>query len=76
MRIQVTYTAKWQIKWNENYKFTTCKKLINCKTGKEVAKTIFGNSKDFGYYIDGKFIKYSELKKLIELIPKVIDCPF
>jgi hypothetical protein len=76
MTIQVSYIAKWHIKNNENYKFTICKKLINCKIGKEVLKTTFGNGKEFGYYINGKFIKYSELKKMIELIPKNTYCPF
>ena len=73
MKIQVTYTAKWQIKKATYYKWTTCKKLINCRTGKEVLKTTFGNSKEAGYYIEGDFIKCSDLKNSIELIPTKND---
>lgn len=76
MQIKVTYTAKWQLKDNTYYKWTTCKKLINCRTNKEVVKTKFGNGKEMGYYIDGKFIKCCDLKNNLELIPKQKTCPF
>lgn len=76
MQICIKYTAKWQIKNNPKYKWTTCKKLVNTKTGKEVAKTRFGNSNKVGYYIDGIFIKYQDLKRSIELIPKKVKAPF
>lgn len=76
MQIQVLYTAKWQIKDKTYYKWTNCRKLINCKTGKEVLKTKFGNSKEVGYYIDGTFIKCIDLKYKLELIPKEKYCPF
>jgi hypothetical protein len=66
MNIEVTYIVKWQIKDNPNYVWTSCKKLINCKTGKEVKRTIKGLQA--GYWIDRKFVKLSELKSKIELI--------
>ena len=66
MNIEVTYIVKWQIKDNPNYVWTSCKKLINSKTGKEVKRTIKGLQA--GYWIDRKFVKLSELKSKIELI--------
>jgi hypothetical protein len=49
MVITVNYLAKWQLKSNPKYKWTTCRKLINCQTGNEIKKTIKGASA--GYYI-------------------------
>lgn len=74
MKITVTYTAKWQIIEFPYYKWTDCKKLINCKSGNEVQKVIKGSKA--GYYINRKFISIDKLKLLIELIPKNLDCPF
>lgn len=73
MTIQVTYTAKWQIIGKPWYKWTTCKKLINCKTGREVSKTMKGTKA--GYYIDRHFVPLTDLKTKIELIKQPI-CPF
>jgi len=74
MNIQVTYVAKWQLKDNPHYKWTDCKKLINCKTGNEIKRTIKGLQA--GYWIGKNFIKLSEMKSQIELIPKEEYCPF
>ena len=76
MRISINYIAKWQLKSNPKYKWTTCKKMVNTNTGKEILKTTFGNGKEAGYYIDGRFIKCIDLKNQIELIPKIEYCPF
>jgi len=76
MQISIIYVAKWQIKNNEKYKWTTCKKLVNTSTGREIIKTTFGNSKEPGYYIDGVFIKCKDLRLMLELIPKKTKCPF
>lgn len=62
MNISINYIAKWELKDNENYKWTSCKKLVNTKTNREIIKTTFGNGKEPGYYIEGKFIKCNELK--------------
>lgn len=75
MTVTVTYNAKWQIIESSWYKWTDCKKLINCKSGKEVRKVMKGNKP--GYYINRKFIPLMELRKLIELIPDDAKvCPF
>lgn len=62
MNISINYVAKWELKNNPKYKWTTCKKLVNTAIGKEIIKTTFGNGKDIGYYIDSKFVKCTELK--------------
>ena len=67
MQISVTYTAKWQLKTNKKYKWTTCKKLINTNTGKEIKKTLHGMQA--GYWVDRRFIKLTDLKSQVELIP-------
>ena len=73
MRIQVTYIAKWQIKDATWYKWTKCKKLVNCKTQKVIEKTLKGSKS--GYYINREFVYLSDLKNRIELI-KNDFCPF
>lgn len=74
MKIQVTYYAKWQIKDATWYKWTTCKKLINCRTGREIKKTTKGTQA--GYYVEGVFVSIVSLKRRAELIPKEEKMPF
>ena len=74
MDIQVTYKAKWQLKSNTKYKWTTCKKLINCQTGRQIAKTLKGTKP--GYYVDRIFVPLSEMSKHVEMIPKNEYLPF
>jgi hypothetical protein len=73
MTIQVNFTAKWQLKGNEHYKWTSCKRLINCKTGRIISKSIKGSQ--VGYWIGKEFIKLDDFKNRIELIPKT-QTPF
>ena len=73
MQITVTYTAKWRLKSNHYYVFTTCKKLVNVRTGREIKKTIKGLTP--GYWIGKDFIKLTDLRSSIELITKD-KCPF
>jgi hypothetical protein len=68
MNVQVNFTAKWQLKGNEKYRWTTCRRLINCQTGRIINKSIKGSQ--VGYWIGKEFIKLSDLKSRIELIPK------
>jgi len=65
---------RWQIIGNEDYKWSSCKKLINTKTDREIKKTINGGS--IGYWIGKDFISINKLKNKIELIPKKEYCPF
>ena len=73
MTVQVIFTVKWQFKEYPHYKITTCKKIINCKTGKIIKCTKNGGS--IGYYISSVFFKKSDINNFIELIPKQ-DKPF
>lgn len=68
MIIQVTYIAKWEHKVFNWYKWTECKKLINCKTGKEINKTMKGTNA--GYYINRTFVSLAEIKNQIQVIKK------
>lgn len=74
MNILVRYKAKWQLKNETHYKWTTCKKLINTRTNNEIKKSLKGGKA--GYWINRKFIDLSELSKHIELIPKEEILPF
>lgn len=67
-RISISYTLKWQLKFAPEYKWTTCKKLFNARTGREIKKTICGGS--VGYWVNRDFFTLKELSKQVELIPK------
>ena len=73
MQVTVLFTVKWQFKDYPHYKVSTCKKIINCQTGKIIKCTMNGGS--IGYYISSKFYKKSDINSYIEIIPKNI-CPF
>ena len=66
--ISINYDLKWQIRSNEKYRWSTCKKLFNVKTGRQIKKTL--NCRSIGYWIDRKFIALSKLKTELEIIPK------
>jgi len=68
MIVQVNFTIKWQFKEFPHYKVSTCKKVINCQTGKIIKCTKNGGS--IGYFIAGKFYKKSNINDFIEVIPK------
>lgn len=73
MQVAVLFTVKWQFKEYPHYKISTCKKVINCKTGNIIKCTKSGGS--IGYFISGKFYKKSDINDFIEVIPKS-KCPF
>lgn len=73
MQVTVLFTVKWQFKEYSHYKISTCKKVINCQTGKIIKCTKNGGS--VGYFIAGNFYKKSSINDFIELIPKS-KCPF
>ena len=72
--ISVTYDLKWQIKGNEKYKWTSCKKLFNTQTGRQIKKTM--NCRSVGYWIEKQFITLDNLRANLELIPKKELTPF
>ena len=69
MYINVVLEAKWQLKINDTYKITECKRVVNSKTGKILKYTTRG------YFINGKYYKKKDINNMIELIPE-IECPF
>ena len=73
MIVQVNFIVKWQFKEYDYYKITTCKKVVNCRTGKIIKCTESGGS--VGYFIAGKFYKKSNINDFIEVIQKS-KCPF
>lgn len=66
--ISVNYDLKWQIKGNEKYRLSTCKKLFNTQTGRQIKKTM--NCRSIGYWIGRDFITLNNLKDKLELISK------
>ena len=70
MRYTVSYVVElhWQLIGKENYKWSTCKRLYNTKTGRQIKKTMKGRS--VGYWIGREFYSISELKSSVEKIPK------
>lgn len=66
MNINVTYKAKWRLKTNHRYVWTSCKKLINITTGSEIKKTLHGLTP--GYWIGREFIKLDDMGTMVEKI--------
>lgn len=72
--ISINYTLVWQVKFATHYKFTKCKKMVNCKTCKEMKKVMNGGC--IGYCLNGKFYSLAFLRNHIEKIPKREVLPF
>lgn len=66
--ISITYTLIYEISFASHYKFTTCKKLINCQRCKEVKKVMNGGS--IGYCIQSKFWTLKKLRPYLQKINK------
>jgi hypothetical protein len=74
MNVSISYKAKWRLKDKPNYVWTSCKKLVNTNTGREIKRTIKGLKA--GYWIGDNFIELDELRGRLELIPKKEFLPF
>ena len=72
-RISINYDLKYQHKIFNYYKWSSCGKLINTKTGRVIRKILNGRS--LGYCINGKFRSLTRLKKEVEKINQ-IKTPF
>lgn len=64
----VKYFAKYRLKNNPNYIFSTCGLCFNQKSGKLVKQITKGYT--IGYLIDGKFRSLNRLRDELEIIPK------
>jgi len=74
IEFSVTYKAKYRLKNNPNYVFSTCKLCFNLKSGRLVKQITKGYT--IGYLIDGKFRSLLQLKSELEIIPKKEFIPF
>jgi len=61
MLLQVTLKAHWELIIDTKYKWTTCKKLVNVKTGTICKKTTNGKGTKPGYYVNRTFVKIEDL---------------
>lgn len=61
--ISSNYNIEWTLKDYPNYGVTNKGIIINLKRGTILKKTMVGYSK--GYYIDGKFMTLSKLRKVL-----------
>ena len=73
-RVSISYSLKWQVKENTNYKVTICKKVVNTHRNKLVKCVLNGGS--IGWWIGGKFIAKSKMNQHLELIPNLDKLPF
>jgi hypothetical protein len=72
--ISINYDLKWRHKQHHNYRWSSCGKLINIKTGRKIKKTVNGRS--VGYWIKGKFFTLTTLRTQLEKIPHQEYTPF
>ncbi len=69
----ITYTCKYQLSFDNNYKWSTCGKCFNSKTGRMIKQIMKGGS--IGYVIKGKFYTLKFLRTKLVKIEKDY-CPF
>ena len=72
-RVTAVYSYNYELDFAREYKWTTCKKCINSKTGKQIKKTVIGYTS--GYYIKGKFYSIDKLRKHL-VKPEKVSIPF
>ena len=61
MTISMKYTLKWRHKKYHHYQWSTCGKLFNVQSGREIKKVVNGGS--VGYWIAGRFITLGKLRQ-------------
>jgi hypothetical protein len=71
--ITTTYLLEFELKTNDNYKFTKDNICINTKTNRLIKCVLNGSSK--GYWINKKFYSLNTLRSELQKI-KIEDCPF
>lgn len=71
--ISINYDLKWEYSKMPHYKWTSCGKLVNTRTGRCIKKTVNGRS--VGYWIAGKFLTLNNLRKNLRKI-EIVNLPF
>lgn len=71
--ISVNYTIKFELDFAPNYKWTSCGKCFNSKSGRIIKQVYVGGS--IGYCINGKFKSLKSLRSHLTKI-KIENCPF
>jgi len=74
IEFKVNYKAKYRLKLDNNYIFSTCGLCFNLKTSKLVKQITKGYT--IGCLINGKFKSLEVLRQNLELIPKKDYTPF
>lgn len=74
IEFSIKYKAKYRLKDNCNYIFSTCGICFNTKTQRVIKQITKGYT--IGYLINGKFNSLKQLKSELELIPKKEYLPF
>ena len=67
------FVLKWQIVFDDRYKVSECRKLINTHTGRVIKETVVGYT--VGFWIGRKFIAKKKLNNFVEIIPEY-NLPF
>ena len=65
--INKNYVLKWQFKFDEKYKVSECRKIINCQTNQIMKECLNGYT--IGYWFGKMFIAKGKLNDFIEIIP-------
>lgn len=66
LKKEVIYNLKWQLTFNNSYKVTECKKVINTDTGNIIKETVVGYT--CGFWIGRRFITKKRLNDYCEKI--------
>jgi len=74
IEFSVIYKAKYRLKNNTNYIYSTSGLCFNLKTNNLIKQVTKGYT--IGYLIDGKFKSLKVLKTELEIIPKKEYTPF
>ncbi len=68
--IEQNLELKWQFTFDNRYKVSECKKIVNCQTNKIMKQCLNGYT--VGYWFGKKFIAKNKLNNYIELIPNYL----
>ena len=71
--ISINYTLKFELSFAPHYKWTSCGKCFNTKSGRQIKQAY--NNGCIGYSINGKFKSLKLLRTQLNKIQE-INCPF